>query len=80
MHDLDHVRFMIASVDVFCIFIQTDAAKCQRAGEDNSSHDAYACLPQIFYKYSLAIKDTFWNEVKDIVQPQMVPISHRLCP
>ncbi len=61
--DLDYIHFLIASVDVFTC---TEAARCQPAGEDNPSHDAFTRLLQ----RQPPDTDALWDEVKDIVRPQ----------
>ena len=61
--DLDYIRFLIASVDVFTC---TEAARCQPSGEDSPSHDAFTRLLQ----RQPPDTDALWNEVNGIVQPQ----------
>ena len=61
--DLDYIHFLIASVDVFTC---TEAARCQPAGKNNPSHDAFTRLLQ----RQPPDTDALWDEVSGIVQPQ----------
>ena len=62
-YDLDYIHVLIASADVFTC---TEAARCQPAGENNPSHDAFTRLLQ----RQPPDTDALWDDVSDIVQPQ----------